>query len=268
MIFVDSFDKVVGNIDSLTRRYIFNYANNIFPISINLKPSNKLVVFFPGAFDLKMDMPKFQREGYFDNLPYNVVSLFDPTLIKHNGLSIAWFQGNKETDLFNLLFPILKNLADLLKIDYSNIIFFGSSAGGIPAVKIAKNFRYSNVYLGNVQTNALKYYQGSVDKMLEACYPAVSTLDLYKHKLSIMDDYGDINIYYAQNLSDSFHYAAHFKPFVDAAEGKFKSLETVLYKHDASGHNPISKDFELDIINSIFDKKTIKHLYSELESND
>ncbi|WP_336152738.1 hypothetical protein [Acinetobacter ursingii] len=261
MIFIKNFEKVVRLKDGEDRDYLFTYAKQVFPLSLNLKVSDKLIIFFPGAFDLKLDMPKFQRKSYFKELPYNMVSLFDPTLIMHHDLSIGWFQGDKDIDLFSILYPILKQLISKLGIPHENIIFFASSAGGIPALKLATKFSGVNLYLSNVQTDALKYYKPSVDAMLNSCYAGVGNLELYEHKLNILNDFGNINVFYAQNKKDLFHYKEHYFPFMASSSNNFSKLESVVYEHVESGHNPISKEVEINIIESIFANDSIKPVY-------
>ncbi|WP_033133732.1 hypothetical protein [Acinetobacter sp. MN12] len=267
MFIVQDFEKILLSRDGKDKDYLFSYAKQVFPLSLNLKNSDKLVVFFPGAFDLKLDMPKFQRKSYFLELPYNTVSFFDPTLMMHHNVAIGWFQGDKNTDLFSLLYPVLKSLIDSLNIKHENVIFFASSAGGIPALKLGTKFKGINVYLGNVQTNALKYYEKPVNTMLNSCYAGVKSLELYEHKLNILNEYGDINVYYAQNIADNLHYKEHYLPFMDASQNSFRKLESIVYEHKDSGHNPISKKVEYDVIESIFNNASIKHIYDQLLEN-
>ncbi|XID75579.1 hypothetical protein ACF3NA_03305 [Alkanindiges sp. WGS2144] len=264
MIFIQNFDSVLSHGSSSGKDYIFSYANQTIPLSLSIKESNKLVIFLPGAFDLSQNLPKFQRKSYFAELPYNLISIFDPTLIMNPNLSIGWFQGDKNTDLFSIVYPILSSLIKRINIPTENILFFATSAGGIPALKLATKFRGASVYLGNIQVDALKYYKKFVDKMLISCYGGIDNLELYEHKLNVYNEFGDINVFYAQNKCDFLHYVEHFLPFVERSRSNFSNFEGVVYEHKESEHNPISKEIELKVIRDIFEKHTIKEAFSDI----
>lgn len=262
MTIIQSFQKVVCSKDSVTRDYYFSISNILFPISLNLKESNKLVVFFPGAFNLNLDMPKFQRKGYFSDLPYNCISFFDPTLFMHKNLAIGWFQGNQSIDLFQLTSILITDLCQNLNIDYNNVLFFGTSAGGIPTVKVGKKFNNSNIYLGNIQTDILKYYPNAVNSMLSKCYPNVENLSLYKHKLDLYYDIGNINVFYTQNIYDSFHYKNHFLPIQNTFRKNFQKTNFIIYENTSTGHNPPPKEIEIQLIKNILENIKIDNLFN------
>lgn len=242
----------------------------LFPFEYNFKKdSNHLVFFFPGAFDRKKNMPKFQRSGYFKDLPYNCISFFDPTLFlsEDRKFESGWFQGNEENFYLNNLIKIVKSIVKHRKIPNSKILFFATSAGGIPAFKLACSFPESNVFLGNVQTNIFDHYPNRRDKMLSICYPEMN-LETIKEKftsrLSILKDSENINVYYAQNICDDFHLKNHFKPFLKSIENNdLLKSEVVIYKDEQTGHNPLPKEIELKVINNIFKNNSIKDIYDK-----
>ncbi len=233
----------------------------LFPFSLSFKNSEKIVFFFPGAFDLSQPKPKFQRKNYFEELESTCVSFFDPSLFLSSNLSLGWFQGECQKNYLQLLLKLVQEIILRLEVENKNILFFSTSGGGLPSLKIAQHFLKSHVYLGNIQTDVLKYYEPSVKKMLLYCYPEVIDITPYKDRLNVFDINGDINIYYAQNTQDKFHYKNHYLPFVKYASNTDLKCEFITYSH-ISGHNPISKDVEISVINSIFDKKSIMEVFS------
>lgn len=248
-------------IDEKVKRFYFFYKNVFFPISINLKDSDKLVVFFPGAFDRSKDIPKFQRESYFDHLPYSCISLFDPTLFLGENIGSGWFQGDKSQFYAELLSEVIEKIKNYLKIENSNILFFGTSAGGIPAIHASKCLPEISIYCGNIQTDLSVHNKLSRSLFLKGIL-GVDNFEIFKElyvdRYNINNCNNNINLYYAQNKSDIFHYKNHYLNYMEILKSLDNIIvENVIYKHDASGHNPISMGMEIKIIHSIFLEKTI-----------
>lgn len=267
MFVFNEFNAIIRNNDSsiaegLDQEFYLAYRNILFPFSLSLKKSEKFVVFLPGAFNINEPKPKFQRKSYFKDLSYTCLSCFDPTLFMDPNLSLGWFQGNKNNFYIEYLTSLLLQIINDLGIENKNILFFGTSAGGFSALKVAQSFPASNVYLGNIQTDILKYYKNPVAKMLEICFPNVLASNQESHRFDVFDSNVNLNIFYAQNIRDEFHYENHYLPYVEFSKNKIINHEFVVYDHIESKHKPISKQFELDIIRKIFEEKTIKNLYT------
>lgn len=234
----------------------------IFPIKIYLeKDCSELVVFFPGAFNReKNTIPKFLRSTYSKKIKRNTITLFDPTLFLDSEIGIGWFQGTINQDYTELLLMILTEIINTLDIKYNNILFFATSAGGIPALKIARNFKDSTVYLGNIQTNLLKYYRGAVNKVIEHCYNGLSREEIevnYLNRVSVINIDEDINVIYAQNEIDVFHYNNHFIPYTKELSLKEKiKYRIYTYVNEERGHGPLGQETETKIIDSIFNKNS------------
>lgn len=243
--------------------FFINKKGVLFPISLNIRESENLVIFFPGAYDTSKPMPRFQRSNYFQELPYSSLSFFDPTLFLSRELSIGWFQGRyNNTTYLDLLSEITEEIISFLKIKNENILFFASSAGGIPAIKIATNYKLSNIYAGNIQTDIFKYRESHYKKLLKALN--IESVQEYKEKYPndyhIFNINTPIKIFYAQNISDDFHYKNHYLPFIKKMKDNKIILKNLVYQYNpekGSPHNPISKNIELKIILSIIEKSDI-----------
>lgn len=233
-----------------------------FPVSLSYKDSRDIMFFFPGAYDNTKTKPKFQRKGYFKELSCTAISFFDPTLFLSTELISTWFQGEKDKDYIVLLEEIIQEIIVFFKIKNNRIFIFATSAGGIPAMKIAKNYSSCNVYLGNIQTDILRHRKNRIDALLKYVYEGVNIEEI-RHRLHILDIDEDINVFYAQNISDKYHYDNHFEPFVKNAENTNMNCNFIIYKHEGSGHNPISSDWEKLVIQSLLSGSSLTALYKD-----
>lgn len=241
-----------------------------YPFCIKLnKNSKKLVIFLPGAFNRETSNEvKFQRSTYFSEIEHNCIALFDPTLFLNNDISIGWFQGEDSKDYLVFLIGIISKIIEDLEIEKKNIIFFSTSAGGIPAFRLADNFEGSVVYAGNIQTDFLKYYKGAREKVVNFCYNNLShdeILNKYPLRSNIFNIDSRFKVIYTQNVADKFHYDNHFKPYVVYAKTK-KNIEFELFEYVdyTKGHSPLGKLTELKIIHSIVKSKSILSICEEL----
>lgn len=241
----------------------------LFPFQYAFNGSEKIVVFLPGAFDRSKSMPKFMRSNYFEELSdYNCISFFDPTLfLTDKYFSIGWCQGEKSCFYVDLLKELMWKIIAHLNIKFENILFFSTSAGGIPAFHLGSIFYNCKVFAGNVQTNLLNYDKAHVDRLLTYSYGGIDRIEaekLYKMRLSI--DWIDekFTVFYAQNIADTLHYEHHFLPYINQ---KFKKLDlnAVTYNHSATGHSPLPKHYEIKIIKNLLEKSSFEELYKPLQ---
>lgn len=258
--FLNNLDQNSGNAsvfeDGVLYPFNFSFKSNV----------EKIIFFLPGAFDRKRQMPKFQRVSYFTELDNcHCISLFDPSLFQSSDLSIAWFQGNEEKFYIDGLIKLVKSIVSNLQIKNENILFFGTSAGGIPSFNLAKEFSGCNVFAGNIQTNALLFYPSSVEKLLKTCYAGKSKEEVfsrYKERVSIDHIICDFNLFYVQNVFDKYHHKLFFKPFSESHKNIKGQL--IEYSHEKSGHNPVSKEVEIAAIKCIFSGGSLDDVYRNI----
>lgn len=186
----------------------------LFPFQYSFNGSEKIVVFLPGAFDRSKSMPKFMRSNYFEELSdYNCISFFDPTLfLTDKYFSIGWFQGEKSCFYVDLLKELMWKIIAHLNIKFENILFFSTSAGGIPAFNLASSFNKCKVFAGNIQTNLLNFEENHVARLLQYSYDGMSRRDVevvYNKRISIECIDEDFEVFYAQNVCDHYHYNKH-----------------------------------------------------------
>ena len=186
-------------------------------------------------------------------------------MFNSNDLWIGWFQGREDNFAVDGLVDVVKGIVSNLNIENENILFFSTSSGGIPAINLAKNFLGCDVFAGNIQTNALLFYSGSVDKMLKASYPGKSKEQVsidYKHRISIDHIDSDFNLYYAQNLADNYHFKTFFQPFSESRRHIRGYYYT--YDHEKSGHGPMQKNVELAVIKNILQGNSLDSIYRNI----
>lgn len=258
---IDNIITDLSELEEQQMRLMYQYADTFFPMSIKKNDSKKLVVFFPGAFDRSVRIPKFQRESYFQDLPYNCISLFDPTLFLNKTLRIAWFQGTYQQNYTLYIADILKSIINKTGILNEDILFFGTSAGCIPALKVSEYFAGANVFMGNAQTDILEYVPAFVKKILSVSYDGVENIDIYHHRMNILNYSGLSKIFYAQNIEDDFHYKNHYLPFINTLING--SCETVVYNHK-TGHSPLPRNYELNAIRSILENQSFSEVYKPI----
>ncbi|MDM1335741.1 hypothetical protein HXZ93_06790 [Acinetobacter pseudolwoffii] len=237
-----------------------------YPFSLKLnEKSNKLIVFLPGAFNKNLSNEvKFQRSSYFSELSENCISFFDPTLFLNNDIGIGWFQGEKNKDYIVFVAKILLFIVDQKKINSSDIVFFSTSAGGIPAFRLASYFEDCIVYAGNIQTDFLKYYKGARDRIIQYTYlnDTIEQISMnFANRSNIFNIDEKFKVIYTQNISDDFHYKNHFLPYLDLSRMKSEiSYEIFEYKDNIKGHSPLGKEKEILIINSILRYRSIDNI--------
>lgn len=275
MIFCPSFKYWVENISDKAQSVSTIFSNGIpFPLTHSFtKQSDKYVFFIPSAFDRTKLMPKFQRASYFEKLPYNCLSFFDPThfLTDDLAFSSGWFQGTSEQFYSDHLTSIIVKIAEAKNIDPKNMLFYGTSSAGIPALQAASQLPGSNVFIGNIQTNLFNHYRSKKERVFNVCYPGLSEESIkekFWNRLQIWDIDESINLYYAQNYHDK-HYDMHYLPYLEKLKSKSHiHLNTLTYYNKKTGHGPHPASDEISTICEIFEKGDIKTSFKEYMTKD
>lgn len=228
------------------------------PVSTRWTGSDKLAVFFPGAHAISQPKPKFQRRKYFDVLDCNCIGLFDPTLFLQDDLSLGWFQGGRDVPHFERAAELISAIAAKMEIENSKIFLFGTSAGGIPVIKVSEKIPACKAFVGNPQTNVLKYYKEPVKKLLGLLSPDVALSEASKMHMNIIGTATKAEVYYAQNIEDKFHFEDHYLPFRNSRP----DINYVVYRHP-TGHNPIGSRIEVDVIRRILSGQSVQEAYGD-----
>ncbi|WP_400230330.1 hypothetical protein [Methanomethylophilus alvi] len=106
-----------------------------------------LYIFFNGS--LSGDIPEFKRWSYYNYLDGYILNIADPMYYANPGLGLGWYWGDENTNYREIISKFIKKI--ICNINYSEIIFFASSAGGACAIDVADSFKPCKVILINPQ---------------------------------------------------------------------------------------------------------------------
>jgi hypothetical protein len=249
--------------------------DSLFEFFVDNKKSKKVVIMLPGATDRSKTIKNFQRHSWSDDFNCSVVSFIDPTINEYNDLSIGWYQGSVGNYLIPKLAIAISTLIKSLGVCESDVLFFGSSAGGFASLKLADYFPKTTVVVINPQIYLNHYTHTHYQKLISYSYKGSSVEDVektHKDRISVDIDIGNrvAPIFYFQNTCDKMHVNKHLKPFVnkfnegdcnylvvDLTEldqlerGEYK-FNVLYYSDPESGHSPPNKDSTIEMINSVF----------------
>ena len=77
------------------------------------------------------NLPNFPRWSYYHLLEGSFLSIEDPMYYKFPNLKIGWFYGTKESSYIIKSIDIIRIICKKINVDEENIIFLGSSGGGM-----------------------------------------------------------------------------------------------------------------------------------------
>ena len=239
------------DLEGFTYNYLSHYKKN----------SKKLVVFFNGAVNTcTSELPAFQRWSWLEKLPYSSLIVMDPTLNNmqegtQGDILIGWYQGDENHFILETIVKQVSKIAEKKGIDVSNILFYGSSAGGFAAMLCSAMLQGSKALVINPQTNILYYHKKAVDKILKVLnFDSSEKLLENDYRLNVLKYFEKVDyyppIYYKQNVLDTLHYTKHYMPLEElyASLGKDNQLYEVLIE-DKRMHNsiPAYEEAKIDI---------------------
>ena len=201
------------------RTYHCREAETEFTFFADGKGSKKLLVMLPGAAKTDGSPPEFQRHSWSEDLPYDVLSIADPTLVPGSNLRIGWFQGRADAFAIDALATLIRRTIDDNGIAEADVMIFGSSAGGFTGLKLAPVFPDAPIVAINPQIELKKYQAAHYNLMIKAAYPGLSSAEAEAHfgdrmKVTIDLEARRRPIFIFQNDHDTKHLRFHLKPFL------------------------------------------------------
>ena len=127
--------KILESNENVINHYKYKGINFMYNHN---KKSKCLIIAFHGVVKIDMQLPIFRGYNWnFDNC--SILSISDHLLevYRKYGLEIAWYLSSNKYKCFNTYKKIIKKI---LQINNNNGIFFGTSAGGLPAITFASYF--------------------------------------------------------------------------------------------------------------------------------
>lgn len=238
-----------------------------FHLKIN-KKHNSFVVFSNGAIDRQTKQPPiFQRVSWKDDIQANSIFIDDPTI--HDGeMSLGWGIGREKHYYLKSISDILKSIFKTLDIAENNITFFGSSAGGTMSMILASMHKGTRAVVNNPQTRVEKFYTGNhLRKIINAFFPHYTEsefIEEFKSRISVVEAFKENGhcpeVVYILNRKSHFDVNIDYKLFIEDMENNNLSMNSVnylIYNNELKGHNPISKENTVSIINNYANDKNL-----------
>lgn len=244
-----------------------------FDFFVRLKSDSSKIMFFGnGAYDSeKMSLPVFQRHSWINDINDSVIIYNDPTLYLGK-MNLGWGQGTTDRFFINDMSKMIRKIISKLGIENSNVLFYGSSAGGFWSLYLAGLIKESKAIVNNPQTAVNKYYPTHVKKMYSFSYPNLEPNvieEVYKERLDIVAFYTSINyvpnILYLQNLACTHDVKNHLNPFLSRlteSNGKvdISRIRFDYYYNEAQGHNPLDKADTLKYLEEFSKESKVKKI--------
>lgn len=222
-------DNLVSVDINNTKKY-YRYKGIDFLYKKN-ENSNRLVIAFHGGAmrldGIREQIPIFRLYNY----KYNILCLSDKMLELYPHLHICWYLSDKASGIRDIYMEIIKSHLE----KFSNVIFYGSSAGGFPALFYASYFK-KKLIITNSQLYLPKWGKNFKD-MLSSLQKSESELTEYTCE-QVIESYGQPELSYIFcNRNDTIHLNHHYIPFKKYILDK--NLERQFKFIDFIGREPI-----------------------------
>lgn len=258
------------NFDTQTgvSKYLFRVSEKLqLPTLLINQESDVLLVCLHGASNRdQFNLPRFEWMRTVRELTYNSLFFSDPALDLHPRLSLAWYTGTIDVDLYPVLGSLIKEAADAT--GSSRIVILGSSGGGFAALQTAPYVAESVALPFSPQTSISGYFVGrkglgaqrmylrhvmpelSPDVPLDGLWPEVDWAEPLGSRLSACIRYADMQdnmVVYMQNAHDLTHIEQHYEPFRKVVERSPNRAKVEFHLYDGpTRHNPPYKTQLLD----------------------
>ena len=209
--------------------------------------NNKLFVCLSGArVASKNVLPHLQRWKWNSRFPGSTLYLSDPSFRYNPQLSLGWYVGTKEKNWLKDLAEIIEIFAHKQGLSSSDVILYGSSAGGFASMKLTEIIEGAVAIAINPQTNVMMYIPSFVKSFLRSNFDT-ENLGFNNDRLTIMNSNilsKNSKIFLFQNINDNSHYVNHYLPFVNyfgiSEDTKFSEESKIVSKlfEGPEGHGP------------------------------
>lgn len=213
----------------------------------DLRASEVLRVNLHGAVRAEDSYPRFDRISSSASSSDAFISFADPTLTLNKDMTLGWYLGAAKWDPVPVIAEVVRRSA--VAVGAKTTVLIGGSGGGFAALRLGLALKDALVYCFNPQTRVAAYYAGAVERYTTAALD--SSEELVGARFDMVSAYAEQKerprVYYAQNLSDSFHVQNHYLPFkrgvgISCAQGVSADgrVRMVLYDSEREGHAPPS----------------------------
>ena len=210
--------KRIKNIDEIEANKTLHYTYELPFTDIHFLyspvPNAKgLLITFHGAYiPTSMQLPLFRGYDYSERIQdISILSITDPLIYEYSDqkLRLSWFLDTEKFPSSEYLLKIFNHVKKMNSND--NILFFGTSGGGFPAIKYASILK-TKALVSNSQTLLNKYYY--FEEFIEIIEShrdhIIEPHDIRKQ----IDEYGyPKKLMFYINKLDLDHFNYHAEPF-------------------------------------------------------
>lgn len=186
-------------------------------------------------------LPSFSRWSWFTDTDASFISLEDPMFYKFPECTLGWYYGTKNEDYRKYCAQCISKTAELLEIENSDIVLYGSSGGGTAAIGVSRYLPGCSVVAINPQLFLEKYpYSEELEKI--TCMKLGSEPDAFvrNDNWRIIRENTDAVYFLIENVRSDGDYVTQFRAFCEKAEinpgfGIEKNGNIVSWLYDAQG---------------------------------
>lgn len=247
-----------GQLEHINRTALYYFEDQGLHYDFLWRPktqSNKLFVFFSGdAMRKKYNPPVFQRQSWAGRVPGHCLFISDPMLYIDSGLGLAWYSGTELQDPLLRIAELIQQVVADLGLSLADVVAYGSSGGGYAALRLSLVLPDIAVICINPQTDITEYETRGVERYLRVCWQGIRRAEAktrFASRLSLLPaaeqkKFSNKRIVYVQNVMDTHHFEAHFKPFCAAVgiapvASNTQSISVILFSHP-DGHAKAETD--------------------------
>ncbi|WP_295108570.1 hypothetical protein [uncultured Kocuria sp.] len=239
------------------------YGTLRIPLLVVRRPSaHSMTVLCNGAVDLTRSHgePVFQRSSWWSDIESHQIFVCDPGTVGSDALSLAWFQ---ETPPAWLPTPVSRSISVVSKLlevnDPRQRVYYGSSAGGFIALSLLAMDPGARAVVNNAQFDWTRWYAHQVQPVLDAHFPGKDAAYVRRHlphRANVLHYLAKkcerIRVDYWVNLASDYDRTIPlrtFEKFFKTRDGAGDDVAVHRYDIPKQGHNPLGKDFTLQVLN-------------------
>lgn len=200
------------------------------------------------------------RNSWADEIKANCIFIDDPT-IHNSSLTIGWGIGTEKHYYLKTIQEIISKITLLLSIENTNILYYGSSAGGTMSIMLSTMHKGACALVNNPQAYTYKYLKGQVvEKIKLKHFPGWETSQLisaYPERFSITEcfiKYNHVpNILYVFNGYSVTDYDKQYVPLLEelrTTSFDISNIEFLIYHDKKLKHGPLPKTRTVKLINN------------------
>lgn len=248
--------------DSPTRLNVV-IPDAVLPLLVVRRHSPKLTVLNNGAVDVGRaeGRPIFQRSSWWREIKSNQIYVCDPGTVGSEAMTLNWMQAAPPSWLAHKLTHAIRSISRLLGVSSGvDRTYFGSSAGGFSALSCLAYDPTARAIINNAQFDWTRWYAPKVQEVIRRSFPGYSAADVrskwpYRanalHALARREVHPVVD--YWVNLASRYDRTVQLPlwsetltkhPLVAA------SFTLHCYYDDNQGHNPLSRDHTLHLLNA------------------